>query len=238
MNFGPAKLCVALDAMPEEDALRLTERLRGTVDVVKIGLGLHSRSGPRIVDSMLEQGHEVFLDLKLHDIPVQVADAVRVACEQGVHYLTLHTGGAGPMMRGASSVRDEFGGNGPRLLGVSILTSMASNDLVDVGMNADLSSVVKKRVALAAECGLDGVVCSPADLSFLREEGQTSSLFFVTPGVRPTGTDAGDQQRITTPAEAVSMGSNMLVVGRPIRNAADPAVAAKAIKAEMEQALG
>ncbi len=238
MNAFSAKLCVALDAMSEDDALQLTERLRGTVDVVKIGLGLHSRSGPRIVERLLDQGHEVFLDLKLHDIPVQVADAVRVACDQGVHYLTLHTGGAAAMMRAAAQARDEFDGRGPRLLGVSILTSLASEDLVSVGMDADLAAVVQRRVVLASECGIDGVVCSPADLSFLRVIGETSALIFVTPGVRPVGADAGDQQRITTPGEAVSMGSNMLVVGRPIRNAADPRMAAAAIKAEMEQALG
>jgi len=235
MNQSPL-LCLALDAMSPSEALEMADQLRGAVDVMKVGLGLHGRGGNELVTALMEREFSVFLDLKLHDIPSQVGDAVHVAAKLGVDYLTVHTGGGRAMLEAASQARDQVNGTSLRLLGVTVLTSLSSNDLVEVGAHQNVEEVVKKRLELAISTRLDGIVCSPADLPGVHAVSGSADLLKVTPGIRPAGVGHGDQQRVATPAQAVQGGSSILVVGRAIRGAADPREAAQMIKAEMKNA--
>ena len=241
MQKSSPSLCVALDAMEPQQAIDLSNHLGQSVDIVKIGLGLFNRAGLQVVDALVSSGREVFLDLKLHDIPTQVGDAVGAIARLGVHYLTLHTSGGPEMLKAAVEYRNrvyqetQSGNEGPfpRLLGVTVLTSLGPHDLEKIGAKPDVNKVVTKRVVLAAETGIDGIVCSPADLGFLNEIPEASSLIKVTPGIRPADHGKDDQQRTATPRSAVEGGANILVVGRPITRAPDPRASAEAIRAAM-----
>jgi orotidine-5'-phosphate decarboxylase len=232
MNQKP-QLCLALDAMSSVQAIEMADNLSGAIDIMKIGLGLYGRGGNALVAAFHERGFSVFLDLKLHDIPSQVGDAVHVAAQLGVDYLTVHTGGGRAMLEAASGARDGVSDSNLRLLGVTVLTSLSSSDLAEVGSSPDLAAVVRSRLKLAIETGLDGIVCSPADLSGVREIEGSAGLLKVTPGIRPAGVDQGDQRRVATPADAVAGGASILVVGRAIRGASDPRQAALSIRSEM-----
>jgi orotidine-5'-phosphate decarboxylase len=208
--------------------------LKGAVDVMKIGLGLYARGGNDIVARFVDQGFSVFLDLKLHDIPSQVGDAVGVVAGLGVSYLTIHTSGGSEMMRYAAQARDAHGGDTPvKLLGVSVLTSLSEEHLGEVGVQVPVEETVARRVELAAHCGIDGIVCSPKELQTIRPVADQFGLIRVTPGIRPKSASVGDQQRIATPSDAIADGANVLVVGRPIKNADNPYEAAMAIRREM-----
>lgn len=245
-------LCVALDRFEPAEAVAFSARLGPAVDMVKVGLGLYARGGRRVVDDLVASGRAVFLDLKLHDIPSQVADAVTAATESGAELLTLHTAGGVQMLRAAVEARGSgragpapdaglptdgaFAGPRPLILGVSVLTSLGPSELRGTGIHTSLNEVLRARVRLAHEGGLDGIVCSPMDLPDLMTLDETADLLRVTPGIRLPGTAPGDQQRIATPADALRDGAHVLVVGRPITQADDPIAAAAAIRAAMESA--
>ena len=238
MAKDQALLCVALDAMEPEKAVELAKELGSSVDIIKIGLGLFNRGGLDIVKALVDTGASVFLDLKLHDIPSQVGDAVGAITKLGVHYLTVHTGGGGEMLAAAVEQRNaasaQYAPGFPKLLGVTVLTSLGPENLREVGAKANVEEVVRDRVKLAHRSGIDGIVCSPADLDFINEIPESQGLLKVTPGIRPPNYGEDDQNRVATPGKAVAAGANVLVVGRPIKLAENPKQAAEGIRKAME----
>jgi orotidine-5'-phosphate decarboxylase len=233
-------LIVAMDVPGRKEALKLAEELSGRVGYFKIGLQLFTACGPEIVQSINEMGGKIFLDLKLHDIPNTVAKAVYEASRLEVSMLTLHTLGGMKMMAAAAGAAREAGETlgvvPPRLLGVTILTSMDQEEAVNIGLSAPITKMVTKLARLADSSGLDGIVCSPLELDTLAAD-RPGNLYFVTPGIRPAGADVNDQSRITTPAQAVAGGARHLVVGRPITQADNPADAALRIVEEIAGAI-
>lgn len=231
-------IIVALDVTNEETALDLASQLSGKVGAFKIGLELFTRCGPDIVRKIRETGGNVFLDLKFHDIPNTVAQSVRSAVDLDVQMLTIHTCGGLDMMKAAEDAAQEraaeLGRPAPLVLGVTVLTSMDTNDLNRVGVEHDVARQVERLAMLAVEAGLRGLVCSPLEIEMLRSILPSETLL-VTPGIRPAGEDVGDQKRILTPREAIDAGANWLVIGRPIRQPKDgsPAEAADAILASL-----
>lgn len=205
------------------------------VGVLKVGLELYVKEGPRAVAMAQALGCEVFLDLKLHDIEQTVARAVATASSLGVRYLTIHTAG-GPGMMVAAAERALKENAGLCILGVTVLTSLTDQDLRAVGVAATAAEQVVRLARLARDCGLGGLVCSPLEVAAVRA-AVGSDMILATPGVRPEGAVADDQKRVGTPAQAILAGSSLLVVGRPIRDAADPRSAARAIRAEMDVVL-
>ena len=229
----PCELILALDAPTLRDVAPLLGRLRGPVRWVKIGLELFTAGGPDVVRQAADLGFDIFLDLKLHDIPNTVARAVESAARLPVKMLTLHTAGGREMMRGAVQAQEQ---SAPQLLllGVTVLTSLGENDLREAGVGAAPEAQVVRLARLAVECGLGGLVCSPLEIAPLRAQ-LPPSVKLVTPGIRPAGVGGGDDQaRVMTPAEAARAGANFIVVGRPIFKATDPAAAAQAILAELK----
>lgn len=206
--------------------------MRGHVGVFKVGLELFTAVGPSALDAVHSAGARSFLDLKLHDIPATMARATHAAVAQGTSYLTVHTA-AGPTALAA--VAEVARGTDTKLLGVSVLTSMSPSDLEKTQVQGSIADVVVKRVAMAVDAGLDGFVCSPLECAVLREHFG-SAITLVVPGIRPADSAADDQTRRATPSEAVARGADLLVVGRPIRNADDPVAAAQAIVAEIAEA--
>jgi orotidine-5'-phosphate decarboxylase len=232
-------LVVALDVPTSSEALELARDLADYVGVFKVGLQLYTSTGPKIVEEIQASGGNVFLDLKLHDIPNTVSKAVLEACKLGVHMLTLHAAGGPDMMQGARDTADEWiqssGRPAPHLLGVTVLTSLSEADASRIGFGYSIEDMVVNLARLADDSGLNGIVCSPLELDRLVAEN-LKNLFFVTPGIRPTGTGADDQARTKTPAQAISSGSKYLVIGRPITGASDPVEAAKGILSEIQTA--
>ena len=229
------KLAYALDFpsfAQAEDGARLVAHAAG---VLKVGLELFVSEGPRAVTLGQKLGCDVFLDLKLHDIPETVERAVAAAAAHGVRYLTLHAAG-GPKMLAAAARRAERENTGLVLLAITVLTSLDAADLASVGVSADPALHAVRLAKLAHEQGIPGMVCSAAEVSALRTAlGPTAVL--VTPGIRPAnGSSSDDQKRTGTPEAAIRAGSSLLVVGRPIRDAADPAAAASAICDEIQRA--
>ncbi len=228
----PCELILALDAPTLRDVAPLLARLRGPVRWVKIGLELFTAGGPDVVRQAADLGFDIFLDLKLHDIPNTVARAVDSAARLPIKMLTLHTaGGREMMLRAAQAQRDAA----PhlRLLGVTVLTSLGERDLREIGVDAPPEAQVMRLARLAVECGLGGLVCSPLELASLRAH-LPPAVRLVTPGIRPAGSGrADDQARVMSPAEAARAGADFIVVGRPILQAADPAAAARGILAEI-----
>lgn len=216
-----AEIIVALDLPTASDALRLVDRLGDSVGFYKIGAPLFTRVGPSIVEELNERGKEVFLDLKYHDIPNTVAGAVEAAAALGISLLTVHASGGSAMLEAARNASPE--GKGPRILGVTLLTSFSAADVEEV-WDKELRSLreeVARLAGVAAEAGLDGVVASAMEAEALKRRHGPDFLV-VTPGIRPAGHLAGDQARVATPADAAKAGSDYLVVGRPILTAADP----------------
>jgi orotidine-5'-phosphate decarboxylase len=226
------RLAFALDYPTLADARRGVERVQQAVGVVKVGLELFVREGPPAVKLGAELGLEVFLDLKLHDIPETVERAVASAAELGVRYLTLHAAG-GPRMLERAARRAEP--SGLVLLAISVLTSLDADDLSRIGSDPDPARQALRLGRLARDHGVPGVVCSPAEVGALRSALGPDSVL-VTPGIRPAGATADDQKRTATPDAAIRAGASLLVVGRPIRDAADPGAAAAAIVAEIAEA--
>ena len=216
-------LALALDVASADEALRLVEQTADSVGVYKVGMQLFYAEGPSLVRRIKAQGRQVFLDLKLHDIPNTVASAVRSVAPLGVDFLTLHAGGGPEMLRAAASVAGDM-----RLLAVTVLTSMADGELAAVGVSKSPADQVLDLAYLAQQAGVTGLVCSPLEACLLRQR-LTDDAFLVCPGIRPEGSALGDQKRVATPKQALSDGANLLVIGRPIRGASDPGRAARQI---------
>jgi orotidine-5'-phosphate decarboxylase len=225
------RLIVALDFPSATESLGFLERLDSRAEWVKVGLELYLAAGPGIVETLTRRGLNVFLDLKLHDIPNTVAGAVRSASSAGAALLTVHASG-GPAMLGAAAEAARATPGAPRLLAVTVLTSMDEGQLRAVGVTSSATEQVMRLAGVAIGAGISGLVCSPEEVSALRvEHGATPVL--VTPGIRPAGAAVGDQSRVATPGAALAAGASMLVVGRPITQASDPAKAFDAILDEM-----
>ena len=237
---GLEKLIVALDVPTAEAGVRLAEHLQGHAGMFKVGLENFTAEGPILARFLTAKGMRVFLDLKLHDIPNTVRSAAREAAHLGVSMFNVHTSGGRKMMEaalaGAAEGARARGGARPMVLGVTVLTSLGSEDLRDLGMTGLPEEVVVGLARLAKESGLDGVVASPREIVALRQ-ALGPDFVIVTPGIRPASAEANDQVRIATPASAIAAGASYLVVGRPITGATDPAAAADAIVREIEQAI-
>jgi orotidine-5'-phosphate decarboxylase len=229
-------LIVALDVPSEAAALALASRLNPAQCRVKVGNELFTAAGPRLLEQLQGRGFEVFLDLKYHDIPNTVAAACRAAAALGVWMLNVHTLGGSAMLRAA---REAVGGSAqrPLLIGVTVLTSMDAEALHEVGLAAPPARAVARLAALAAACGLDGVVCSAQEAAGLRQR-MPAQFRLVTPGIRPAGSAQNDQERISTPSQAAAAGADFLVIGRPVTQATDPAAALAAIHAELRVGCG
>lgn len=227
------RLAVALDFPTAEAALDLVDQLSGTCQWFKVGMELYYATGNSLVETLRNRGFNVFLDLKLYDIPNTVAGAVRSATHAGASLLTLHASGGPAMMEAAAEAAVAPGS--PRLLAVTVLTSMDAAQLNATGVNAPPAEQVLRLAKLAQSCGVNGMVCSAEEVGSLRVELDDDALL-VIPGIRPAGSDIGDQKRIATPAAAIERGASMLVVGRPITRSTNPAEAAVSILKEIEAA--
>jgi orotidine-5'-phosphate decarboxylase len=228
-------LIVALDLPSADTAMDLVDQLQGYCRWFKVGMELYYAEGNSIIERLRDRGFEVFLDLKLHDIPNTVAGAVRSVASAGASLLTIHAGGGAEMMRSAALAATAPGA--PRLLAVSVLTSMDAAQLAAVGVLDPPATQVLRLARLAAAAGIDGLVCSAEEVAAVRQAMGPDTLL-VVPGIRPAGPSAtaDDQRRIATPAEAMARGASMLVVGRPITQADDPAQAAAEILRQMHLA--
>ena len=225
-------LILALDVPTREEAAPLLRQLRGELRWVKIGLQMFTAYGPDYVRAVAEEGFKIFLDLKLHDIPNTVAKAVESLAPLPIGMLTLHTSGGREMMTYARKAQLQSRPD-LLLLGVTVLTSMDAAGLSELGVAVSPEAQVSRLGKLAAEAGLNGLVCSPLEVALLRSQ-LPSSVQLVTPGIRPFGEPGGDdQKRIMTPAEAARAGSNYIVVGRPILKAKDPVGATRALLADL-----
>lgn len=224
------RLVVALDYPSAAPAMALVERLENLVQWFKVGLELYLSEGNRIVEQVRSRGHSVFLDLKLHDIPNTVAGAVRSAAGSGAGMLTLHASG-GPAMLAAALEAAASQPSAPKLLAVTVLTSMDAVQLSATGVDSSPRDQVSRLAAMAWQAGIRGFVASSEETAMLRAAHPDATL--VIPGIRPAGAAIGDQKRIATPASAIAAGASYLVVGRPITQVPDPAAAAQAILNEI-----
>ena len=231
-NDPRQRLILALDVPNIDDAKRLLDKVHGKVGLVKVGLELFTACGPDAVKIVLERDIDVFLDLKLHDIPATVARAVSSAKSLKASMLTVHTGGSTAMLQQAN----DNSGENMMILGVTLLTSMGNDDISPVCLQGTPSQIVIKRALLAKHCGLGGLVCSPKEVADVRK-AVGENIVLVTPGIRPVGTSMGDQKRAATPASAISDGADYLVVGRPIHFAKNPGDAADKIVNEIASAI-
>ncbi|WP_025820401.1 orotidine-5'-phosphate decarboxylase [Shewanella marina] len=217
-------IVVALDFDNKNKALNLIDKLDPNLCRLKVGKEMFTLFGPQFITEIHDRGFDVFLDLKFHDIPNTVAKAVTAAAELGVWMTNVHATGGLAMMQAAREALRPYGDNAPLLIAVTVLTSMTDEELPLIGINCSAEEQVKRLASLTHQAGLDGVVCSAREAEMLKAEfGKEFKL--VTPGIRPEGSDAGDQQRIMTPKQALIAGSDYLVIGRPITQAADPLAA-------------
>jgi orotidine-5'-phosphate decarboxylase len=240
MLEGKRRIAVALDFDQRDDLLAAARLLQGEVGTFKLGLEAFTSHGPGLVRDLVGMGAPVFLDLKLHDIPNTVGGAAAAAARTGASIVNVHASGGPEMMRVAGErARAAAAAEGlpvPRVIAVTVLTSLDGATLDAVGLRGTPREAVLRLAVLAREAGLDGVVCSPEEIEAIR--GACGLDFFlVVPGVRPAGTDPGDQKRIATPGAAAWSGADLLVIGRPILKAPDPVAAARAIAAEIDAAL-
>jgi orotidine-5'-phosphate decarboxylase len=226
------KIIVALDFADAASALALVDRLDPGLCRLKVGKELFTLAGPDLVRTLVARGFEVFLDLKFHDIPNTVAAACRAAAGLGVWMLNVHAAGGRRMMTAAQEALAGLPQR-PYLIAVTVLTSMSAEDLVEVGVTDSPADQVRRLARLTQACKLDGVVCSAQEAAMLRAV-LGADFRLVTPGIRPAGSEAGDQRRVMTPAEAMRAGATDLVIGRPITAAADPLEALRQINFELQ----
>ena len=227
-----SKIIVALDFASSSRAVSFIDSLDPKLCRLKIGKELFTAAGPSLVETMIRREFDVFLDLKFHDIPNTVANAVRVAADLGVWMLNIHTSGGSTMMKAAKDALLSCGGRKPILIGVTVLTSISTSELEEIGINDDLRDHVANLARLAYDSGLDGVVCSAEEARLLRDS-LPPDFILVTPGIRRDQDAKGDQKRVITPSEAIRNGSDYLVVGRPITKAASPSAALAAFNSEI-----
>ncbi|EGG98269.1 Orotidine 5'-phosphate decarboxylase [gamma proteobacterium IMCC2047] len=222
------KIIVALDFDRLDAALELAKQLDPSQCRLKVGKELFTCCGPQIVDALHQLGFEVFLDLKFHDIPNTVAKAVKAAAEMGVWMVNVHASGGMQMMKAARQILEPFGDKRPLLIAVTVLTSMSSEELAEIGYQNAAAQQVQHLAQLTKQAGLDGVVCSAQEAADLKAK-LGDEFLLVTPGIRPQDSEAGDQKRIMTPSRALEAGSDYLVIGRPITQAVSPLEALGAI---------
>ena len=227
-----SKIIVALDYEKESDALALVDQIDPSLCRLKVGKEMFTTLGMNFVKQLHQRNFDVFLDLKYHDIPNTVARAVRSAADLGVWMVDLHASGGLRMMEEAKRILEPYGNDAPLLIAVTVLTSMEDLDLLQIGINASPMEQVLRLAHLTQRAGLDGVVCSPQEVEILRNAcGEEFKL--VTPGIRPTGADFGDQRRVMTPTAAIRAGSDYLVIGRPITKANNPVEVLRSINASI-----
>ncbi|MGB3256319.1 orotidine-5'-phosphate decarboxylase [Buttiauxella gaviniae] len=227
-------IVVALDYDNRDKALAFIDRIDPRDCRLKVGKEMFTLFGPQLVRDIQVRGFDVFLDLKFHDIPNTTAHAVAAAAELGVWMVNVHASGGARMMTAAREALLPFGNNAPLLIAVTVLTSMEASDLVDLGIAATPAEHAERLARLTQNCGLDGVVCSAQEaVRFKSELGQSFKL--VTPGIRPVGSDAGDQRRIMTPQQAQTAGVDFMVIGRPITQSENPSQTLRDIRASLLQ---
>jgi orotidine-5'-phosphate decarboxylase len=225
------RVVVALDFAEAADALGFAARVQPAECRLKVGLELFSRAGPAVVGALVERGFDVFLDLKYHDIPTTVARACSAAARLGVWMLNVHALGGRRMLEAARESVEAIS-HRPLLIGVTVLTSHADDELGQIGLRDGIPAQVERLAGLAHTAGLDGVVCAPTEAARLRE-CFGASFKLVTPGIRPSSSPADDQRRTMTPIEAVRAGTDYLVIGRPVTRAADPLQVLRTINEEL-----
>lgn len=223
---------VALDYANRDSALAFVDRIDPRDCRLKVGKEMFTLFGPQFVRELQQRGFDIFLDLKFHDIPNTTAHAVKAAADLGVWMVNVHASGGARMMTAAKEALLPFGADAPLLIAVTVLTSMEASDLQDIGITATPAEHAERLARLTQQCGLDGVVCSAQEaVRFKSELGHAFKL--VTPGIRPQGSDAGDQRRIMTPEQALQAGVDYMVIGRPVTQSADPAQTLKVINASL-----
>ena len=230
------RIIVALDYADAASALALVDRLDPSLCRLKVGKELFVVAGPELVRALVARGFEVFLDLKFHDIPNTVAAACRAAAGVGVWMMNVHASGGRRMMEAARAALADRPQR-PYLIAVTVLTSMSADDLGEVGVADTPADQVMRLASLTQACGLDGVVCSAQEAALLRTR-LGAQFRLVTPGIRPAGSEAGDQRRVMTPVQAIEAGATDLVIGRPITAAADPVKVLKSINDEIRLLQG
>jgi orotidine-5'-phosphate decarboxylase len=240
MKLRRQGILVALDTTDLGQAVGLARTLRDKVSGVKLGLEFYMAHGAQGVDAIRLLGVPIFLDLKFHDIPNTVAGAMAAVCGLGPSIVNLHAAGGAAMMRaGATSAREGAARAGlpaPKVIAVTVLTSLGDDDLAATGQRGPSLDQVRRLAQLTKDSGLDGVVCSPREIAALRAD-QGADFLLVTPGIRPAWAEAGDQKRTMTPGEAIRAGADFLVIGRPITGASDPSHAATRLAEEIRAGL-
>jgi len=229
------QIVVALDYPSEVQALEMARKLDPSLCRVKVGKELFTRCGPSVVENLQKLGFEVFLDLKFHDIPNTVAQAVLAAAELGVWMVNVHASGGQKMMERTVELLDQKNVQKPLLIAVTVLTSMQREDLAGTGLDLEPIDQVKRLALLTEKSGFDGVVCSAQEAPMLRELVKPE-FKLVTPGIRPAGASSDDQKRIVTPQDAIRDGSDYLVIGRPITQSENPVNTLEAIIKDIAQA--
>lgn len=225
------RIIVALDYPHAKEALALAGRLDPALCRVKVGSELYTAAGPALVEGLRRSGFGVFLDLKFCDIPNTVAGACLAAADLGVWMINVHALGGRATLTAAREALSKIG-RPPKLLAVTLLTSMNATDLADIGIAGSAEDAVLRLARLARDCGLDGVVCSAQETAALRRQ-LGAGFWLVTPGIRPEGAAGDDQKRVATPREAIAGGADYLVIGRPVTRAPDPLAALRAVNAEI-----
>jgi orotidine-5'-phosphate decarboxylase len=226
------KIIIALDFKDQATTMALVDQLNPQLCRLKVGKELFVRCGPSLVELLINKGFDVFLDLKFHDIPNTVAAACQAAAEMGIWMVNVHASGGRKMMQAAREAIQQCQ-HQPLLIAVTILTSLTREDIAETGLDIEPKDQVLRLAKLTKDSGLDGVVCSPQEAASLKQQlGKDFCL--VTPGIRPAGSEVGDQQRIMTPSKALEAGSDYLVIGRPITASADPMKALMDISQECQ----
>jgi orotidine-5'-phosphate decarboxylase len=220
MKVDP-KIVVALDFDQKMKAEAFIDNLDPTLCKLKVGKEMFTHFGPDFVKGLVDKKYDVFLDLKFHDIPNTVAKACQAAADLGVWMVNVHASGGPKMMEHARQSLEQYAANKPLLIAVTVLTSMDQKQLSAIGIDATPQQQVLKLAKLTYDCGLDGVVCSAQESGLLKST-ISDNFKLITPGIRPEGSDKGDQMRVMTPKQAMQAGSDYLVIGRPITQSADP----------------
>jgi orotidine-5'-phosphate decarboxylase len=226
------KLIIALDVDTPTKALELVRQLHSVAGMFKVGSQLFTSAGPQIVRDIIALGAKVFLDLKFHDIPHQVAGAARAAAELGVALFTVHASGGSEMMRRAVEAAGDT-----KVLAITVLTSIDENILSQIGVTSTPRDSVLRLMSLAKAAGVDGVVASPQEIETIRQAVPNPDFLIVTPGIRPSNSESEDQKRVATPAAAIAAGASYIVVGRPITGASNPLEAANEVIGAMRTEL-
>jgi orotidine-5'-phosphate decarboxylase len=235
LSVTGSPILVALDYNDRAAAMAFVDRIDPQSCRLKVGKEMFTLFGPELVKDLHTRGFDVFLDLKFHDIPNTTAHAVAAAAELGVWMVNVHASGGARMMTAAREALLPFGKDAPQLIAVTVLTSMEASDLKDIGIDASPADHAERLARLTQQCGLDGVVCSAHEaVRFKQAFGSDFKL--VTPGIRPAGSDAGDQRRIMTPQQAQQAGVDYMVIGRPITQSADAQATLKTILASLQEA--